>query len=414
MTLIGPSSTNSKQAQGKGKSGARRTETSRIYTHTLPVLLSEKPQAPSRIQSILSFLGLSLDRISNPHCEGLFDPHTRSVWVSKSEDVLVLWRRGFFGKGDLSRSEPSWYTRQLNIRKSAGKQMTSEEITAKRRGERKQFKADRAAAIAAVAEEAEHIFATEGRVITPALSGPSIPSAATWKPPPLTSTSTNNAPQVSSPSLPSRIQEEQEHLDPLIDIEHLQLTLQEAFFLLWTLDCLTVLDPHTSKPMSLQDIWKSFQLAHLPPASPPPSSAFPLLQFDNPFLINYIVYHHYRSLGWVIKGGIKFCVDYLLYKRGPVFAHAEFALVVCPVYEDPQDQVNSTLSLENSNPFPWSWLSTVNRVNSQVQKTLVLVYVTIPAQSRVSLDILQTPACLAHYSIREIILRRFIPARMRD
>ena len=32
---------------------------------------------------------------------------------------------------------------------------------------------------------------------------------------------------------------------PLVDIEHLQLTLQEAFFLLWNLDCLTVLDPQT-------------------------------------------------------------------------------------------------------------------------------------------------------------------------
>ena len=128
--------------------------------------------------------------------------------------------------------------------------MTSEEITAKRRAERKQFKADRAAAIAAVAEEAEHIFATQGRVITPALSGPSIPSAATWKPPSLTSASTNDA--------LSKLPTHQEHLDPLIDVEHLQLTLQEAFFLLWTLDCLTVLDPVSSKPMSLQEIWTSF------------------------------------------------------------------------------------------------------------------------------------------------------------
>lgn len=49
----------------------------------------------------------------------------------------------------------------------------------------------------------------------------------------------------------------------------------------------------------------------------------PPTRFDNPFLINYVVYHHYKSLGWVVKGGIKFCVDYLLYKRGPVFSHAE-------------------------------------------------------------------------------------------
>lgn len=115
MSLITPSS-----ASGfKGKAGSRKAETARIYAHPLPVVFSQ-PE-PSRIQSILSFLGLSLTRIDNPHCEGVFDPYTRSVWVSNSDHVTVLWRRGFFGKGDLSRSEPSWYTRQLNIRKSGGK-----------------------------------------------------------------------------------------------------------------------------------------------------------------------------------------------------------------------------------------------------------------------------------------------------
>ena len=46
---------------------------------------------------------------------------------------------------------------------------------------------------------------------------------------------------------------------------------------------------------------------------------------NNPFIIKYAVYHHFRSLGWVVRGGLKFSVDYLLYKRGPVFSHAEFA-----------------------------------------------------------------------------------------
>lgn len=115
--------------------------------------------------------------------------------------------------------------------------MTSEEVTAKRRAERKQFKLDRAAAIATVAEEAETLFATEGRVIKPALSGPAIPSAATWKPKP-----TVTEPL---PVTPVEVDEEPLEEEPLEDVEHLQLTLQEAFFLIWNLDCLTVLDPHT-------------------------------------------------------------------------------------------------------------------------------------------------------------------------
>lgn len=210
--------------------------------------------------------------------------------------------------------------------------MTSEEVTAKRREERRQFKFDRAQAMAAAAAEAEAAF-SEGREVPSIISADgtrSIPSAATWKPQPKSSSAT-----VLSQDTPPKEDEE-----PLEDVEHLQLTLPEAFFLLWNLDCLTVFDPSTVKamlsadkivfdtsyrpqdaPMTLQQIWTTFQNTHL---YLPSTVSSPLPdRFDNPFLINYIVYHYYRSLGWVIKGGIKFCVDFLLYKRGPVFHHAE-------------------------------------------------------------------------------------------
>ena len=71
--------------------------------------------------------------------------------------------------------------------------------------------------------------------------------------------------------------------------------------------------------------WQYFHSVYYPRYAlwePPPQDWVPD-RFDNPFIINYAVYHHYRSLGWVVKGGTKFCVDYLLYKRGPVFQHAE-------------------------------------------------------------------------------------------
>ncbi len=73
--------------------------------------------------------------------------------------------------------------------------------------------------------------------------------------------------------------------------------------------------------MSVESLWNTFQQVHLYP--PIPDAPWQPLQLDNPFLINYMVYQHYRALGWVVRGGLKFCVDYLLYKRGPVFAHAE-------------------------------------------------------------------------------------------
>ncbi|PSR90595.1 hypothetical protein PHLCEN_2v4888 [Hermanssonia centrifuga] len=311
MSLTTPN--NRRGAHNKG--GIRRNENNKIYGHPLPLIFSEpsnvKYYSPHRA---LGLFGISSARLETPHCEGILDTATHSVWIMNSGDAMILWRRGFFGKGDLSRSEPSWYTRQANARQAAGKYLTSEEIREKRRAERKQFKLDRARAIAEAAAEAEAAFA-EGRE-APAIA---IPSGATWKP----QSSMSDGHETGLPPQIDNGDEDFAEEEPLEDVEHLQLTLQEAFFLLWNLNCLTVLDPATNDPIDLKGIWFAFQKAYYPPALPASIYQSYACRFDNPFLVNYVAYHHYRSLGWVVKGGIKFCVDYLLYKRGPVFQHAE-------------------------------------------------------------------------------------------
>ena len=116
------------------------------------------------------------------------------------------------------------------------------------------------------------------------------------------------------------------------NLEHLQLTLSEAFFLAWGLGCLVITESDTvnlsnhfdsasinrlqGQILSLPNVWSSFLT--------PLGFSEPIYRWDNPFLVHYVFYHHFRSLGWIVKGGIKFCVDYLLYKRGPVFSHAEY------------------------------------------------------------------------------------------
>lgn len=66
------------------------------------------------------------------------------------------------------------------------------------------------------------------------------------------------------------------------------------------------------------------------------------------------------------------------------------------------------------------WFSTINRVQTQVLKTLVLAHVTIPAISRTPPAALNTPEALVEglqlgqlHTIREVSLRRWVPARMR-
>ncbi|KAL4063149.1 hypothetical protein J3A83DRAFT_4380071 [Scleroderma citrinum] len=436
MSMIQPSS----KHKSTQKASGRRNENNRIYANPLPIIFDEPERRSFWRRALSPMLGISLTQVLNPHCEGTFDIATRSVWVTDMKHAMILWQRGFFGKGDLSRSEPSWLARQINARKQArtGRSpahvlllhpqqggiylgLTSEEVTARRRAERKQFKLDRAKAMAAAVAEAEAKFEEEGRVISTVYAEDGtrlIPSATTWKP----STSSEAPPQevadVESMEEEDEGEGEGEEEDtPIENVEHLQLTLSEAFFLLWNLDCLSIINPDTGDTLTLSQIWCAFQNAHVPspcllvgPNLDPPEHR----RFDNPFLVHYVAYHHYRALGWIVKNGIKFCVDYLLYRRGPVFSHAEFAIVVCPVYEDPADQESSPFKLQNATPFSWSWLSTLNRVNAQVQKTLVLSYVTIPARSRVSEDVLASPACFSHYTVREVVVRRFIPARMRD
>lgn len=92
-----------------GSSGKRQRGPS-LYHHLLPIT----PPAPSFLSTFASRLpGLNL---SAPQIAAVYDELTQTVWVRDPESMVVLWRRGFFGKGSLSRSDPSWRQRVQNKR----------------------------------------------------------------------------------------------------------------------------------------------------------------------------------------------------------------------------------------------------------------------------------------------------------
>ncbi|KAL7625919.1 tRNA splicing endonuclease subunit sen2 [Parahypoxylon ruwenzoriense] len=187
----------------------------------------------------------------------------------------------------------------------------------------------------------------------------------------------------------------------VVDREHLQLTLEEAFYLVFALGVLTVVDPKTGTPFTASHLFTLFrQSSYLPPGVTD-------LQPDDPFLVHYTVYHHFRSLGWVTRPGIKFGADWMLYNRGPVFSHAEFAVIVLPSYSDPWWKTAGRRPRRKS----WHWLHTVNRVQSTALKTVVLAYVDIPPPCDESLDV---PAILGRYKVREFIVKRWLHNRNRD
>ncbi|KAI3318770.1 hypothetical protein HD806DRAFT_510914 [Xylariaceae sp. AK1471] len=185
----------------------------------------------------------------------------------------------------------------------------------------------------------------------------------------------------------------------IVDKEHLQLSSEEAFYLVFGLGALSVTDPITGGAMTTQDLFHLFrQLSCFPPGTTS-------LQPDDPFLVQYAVYHHFRSLGWVPRAGIKFGVDWLLYIGGPVFSHAEFAVIVVPAYTDPYWRSQGHQPRERS----WHWLHSVNRVQSHALKTMVLVYVDIPPPTEAS----DPSALLKRYKIREFFMKRWLSNRSR-
>ncbi|KAH7318252.1 hypothetical protein B0I35DRAFT_238083 [Stachybotrys elegans] len=193
---------------------------------------------------------------------------------------------------------------------------------------------------------------------------------------------------------------------PIVDKEHLQLIPEEAFFLTFGLGALTVNDA-SGQPFKTEDLLRLFrQYSSLPPRDGPDDDLEP----DDGFLVNYAVYHHFRSMGWVPRPGIKFGVDWLLYTRGPVFDHAEFGLVVIPSYTDPWWNASGKQGPQRT----WQWLHTVLRVLSHAIKSMVIVYVDIPPPPKFEAGLKEGfAAALRQYKVREVMIKRWSTNRNR-
>jgi tRNA-splicing endonuclease subunit Sen2 len=414
-----------------------------LETHPLPAFVPQNPLSLLRIAYIyLSQLISAPSSHRDIPITGIFSSETRSVHITDHASVRALWEMGFFGKGTMSRSEPSWLDREkarLKANKYGGG--TAEENTRKRREERKLFKLERARAEAEQIEETlrkerasalesvdgekdeekateiaiSHVFPwmqqqdsdvefkEETTAVPAETTKPEEPTTNIVEVPILPTGSTIHTTGIPNTTI-SRAEAEEEETS-ITNQEHLQLNLEESFFLSYALGSLSILDPTTNLPFSTPSLLSLFRRhSHFPIAST--SSLRP----DDPFLLNYIVYHHYRSLGWVVRPGVKFSCDFLLYNRGPVFSHAEFALLIVPEYEE-----GSVEAAEGKGKMGWWWLHCVNRVQSQVKKSLVIVYVKVPKELPSTEDgEVDIGRILRSYEIREFVIRRWLANRSRD
>ncbi|KAH8923047.1 hypothetical protein BT69DRAFT_1281774 [Atractiella rhizophila] len=288
----------------------------------------------------------------------VWDVDTDCIYLPVEEgDTTSLWREGSFGKGTLSKSEPTFFVR-LSNRLGLSFIETREERTARRRREL-------------------------GRAKREKKGLPPLPSLE------------EGAGKGRGDGLEDFSEED---LRELRGEERLQLQKEEAFFLIFGIGTHVLQPSDRVTSLSIEETWDAF-LAHGGREKEP----------DNPFLLSYLVYHHYRSLGWVLRSGIKFCVDWVAYGRGgPAGGHAEFSIKVIPTFSDADKK-------SKEKGMPWTRFLTLNRITSGVKKTLVLAYVTIPPTSSVMPEDWNDPRRLIRkYKIREVGVGRFSPSRMRD
>lgn len=470
------------QQPGRNRFRARRPNYRYIHRkplpreiHSLPVLIPHNPL--SLVAVALSYLTCL---ISPPPpqqtCKGYFSPTTASVHITDPTSIRMLWEMGFFGKGSLSRSEPTW----LATRQNQG--ATSEEVTYKRRDERRELKLERArkeqeAVQLKLKEESafdsrvvtlSHSWSRDANGISPSsfslcssdgkleVSAPSNPHGSPKSShglgdiptPPLTSASSQKS-SSNGPSRPKPTSSKSVRFSPTIearefdltsptispiknpgpspvsertslpgvsvnDQEHLQLSQEEAFFLAYAIGALEIYADGSDVILpisSLLDIFRRHSYF------PPRSLSVPV-EPDDPFMVSYAAYHHYRSLGWIVRCGVKFSVDYLLYKTGPAMSHAEFAVAVLPAFPHPywSETTERDGTTRQRSRNDWWWLNCVNRVQTQVRKSLLLCYVEVPPPLAEDEKHCQDDPSqiFSRYQVRDISVKRWVPNRSRD
>ena len=410
-----------------------------LTVHQLPAFLPHNPISIFRFAyAILSPFIKSSSSHPEPLLTAYFCEDTRSIHVTDSLSIQSLWNSGFFGKGSLSRSEPTWIHREQQ-RLGLSNKDASENVTRRRREERREFKRDRARRERQNVEEKEKIdLSYAADQVKPTES--SLPEAQTREIEgsadqihpyhrhldksvrgPSSSVEFNYTHTVSNPDISDmrKISHEKRSFSAnhikeeklKVTQEYLQLTLQEGLFLVYGLGILSIRCPLTDMPLGAEEL-----LLRCCSRSTDIKTRLQHLEPDDPFLLNYVVYHHFRSLGWVVRSGIKFSVDYLLYNRGPPFAHAEFAVNIIPTYwhsSRTKNDLRNEKTIHRS-AKTWHWLHCINRVQSQVLKTLIFVYVDVPPPSTDTKSLSNIVELLEKYKIKEFIWRRWAPNRNRD
>ncbi|XP_030751907.1 tRNA-splicing endonuclease subunit Sen2 isoform X1 [Sitophilus oryzae] len=158
-------------------------------------------------------------------------------------------------------------------------------------------------------------------------------------------------------------------------VEKVWLSLEEAFFLSSVIKCLSV--TYKNEYLNIDQMWDLFS------------------KLQHNFIRNYLVYYYYRSKNWVVKPGIKFGGDFLLYKQGPSYYHASYIILLESIDKTEADRNFDSVSLLG-----------LNRLCESTAKELIICRVKLPKEV--------TYNNLENIDIQEILVQRWIPSEKHD
>lgn len=184
--------------------------------------------------------------------------------------------------------------------------------------------------------------------------------------------------------------------------ECLQLSAVESFYLQDSLQNINIFTNSSSnqdenKILSTEELWKMFvQLIGIQ------------------FIADYCAYCQYRNKGWIVRGGLKYGVDYVLYSSGgPNLQHAALTVSVQFVksIEDSSGiYVERFVSLND--------IQALSRITETVSKGLLLCFVYVIGDLDLNSSEIPVacfhPSVLDNFAIKDFVIRRWDPTKIRE
>lgn len=172
-------------------------------------------------------------------------------------------------------------------------------------------------------------------------------------------------------------------------IEYLQLSGEEALYLCHEVGCLQVVSPdQNATTYSPVELWNLFRT-------------------QSPHFVElYVTYCYYRRKGWVPKSGLKYGMQYVLYRGSPEMYHSSYGVLVRPC------EGLGAVGGDRTPGLRWQDVIAASRVSESVGKNLVVcsvMRVTTPTSGEEGT--LELPNSARDFVVCEVFVTRKIPEK---